>query len=167
MIGRDENEDENAGSMGYLKRVNRDGGEFVAGFFEGLAFSYRPLTKGARGMALWSTVAVGAFFVQNALAQVGTDQASSALCGSTSVDIARLVTIVLGILSGWFVLKAIPRAQFGLDKMGSTNEQTVREGKSQARGAGYSVGAAVVPVLFIAGLEAAGIGVVSCMMPSV
>lgn len=99
-------------------------------------------------------------------AQVGLDAASQAVCGNESAQaLAGLIEIAFGLLAAYFLLKAIGRGSMGVDKKGSSNEQTQREGGQQILGGGASAAAAFMPGLIVAIMEAAGVGLVACLTP--
>lgn len=98
-------------------------------------------------------------------AQVGVSEAQSVLCEGSSVNIAQIITIGLGLISAYFLLKFLIRMMTGLDKAGSTDSGAQAQGKQEAKGGIYSLVAALLPVLVPVFLNTAGIDVVSCLFP--
>jgi hypothetical protein len=98
-------------------------------------------------------------------AQVGTSEAQNVLCSTSGINVAQIVTIGLGLISAYFILKFLFRMMTGLDKAGSTDSSSQQEGKSQAKGGIYSLVAALLPILVPAALNVANIDVVSCLFP--
>lgn len=99
-------------------------------------------------------------------AQVGVDEAQQVLCnGSSGFNIAQIITVGLGLISMYFILKFLIRMMTGLDKAGSTDSGAQAQGKQEAKGGIYSLLAALLPVLVPVFLSTAGIDVVSCLFP--
>ena len=105
-------------------------------------------------------------------AQVGVDTTEQVLCSPGSINIAQLITIGLGLMSAYFILKFLWRLMTGLDKAGEVRldrDPTVdrmkkqRYLKLQIRDSSYSLIAALLPVLVPVFLEVAGIDTVSCL----
>jgi hypothetical protein len=107
-------------------------------------------------------------------AQVGVSATEEVLC-TGAVNIAQLVTIGLGMVSMYFILKGVVRIQLGVDNAGAIElrgSDGVRRtdaagpyGRRQARGGLYSISAALLPVLVPVFLSVAGVNVVSCLFP--
>ncbi|WP_330631934.1 hypothetical protein [Halocatena halophila] len=99
-------------------------------------------------------------------AQVGVSEAEQVLCsGSTGFNIAQIITVGLGLISMYFILKFLVRMMTGLDKAGSTDSGAQAQGKQEAKGGIYSLVAALLPVLVPVFLNVAGINVASCLFP--
>lgn len=108
------------------------------------------------------------------VAQVGVSEAGQVLCSGT-FNLAQLLTVGLGLISMYFILKGLLRMMVGLDNAGSTElvgSDGVRRtdaapayGRRQAKGGVYSLIAALLPVLVPAFLNVAGIDVVACLFP--
>lgn len=99
-------------------------------------------------------------------AQVGVDEAEQVLCaGTTGFNIAQIITVGLGLISMYFILKFLIRMMTGLDKAGSTDSGAQAQGKQEAKGGIYSLIAALLPVLVPVFLNTAGINVASCLFP--
>lgn len=106
-------------------------------------------------------------------AQVGVSEAEQVLCSGT-VNIAQIITVGLGLISMYFILKGLIRMMTGLDNAGSTElvgSDGVRRtdaapayGRQQARGGINSWVAALLPVLVPVFLNAVGINVVDCLL---
>jgi hypothetical protein len=98
-------------------------------------------------------------------AQVGTSEAQDVLCSTSGINVAQIITIGLGLISAYFILKFLIRMMTGLDKAGSTDSGAQQQGKKQAKGGIYSLVAALLPVIVPAALNVANIDVVSCLLP--
>lgn len=98
-------------------------------------------------------------------AQVGTSEAQDVLCATSGINVAQIITIGLGLVSAYFILKFLVRMMTGLDKAGSTDSGAQQQGKKQAKGGIYSLVAALLPILVPAALNVANIDVVSCLLP--
>jgi hypothetical protein len=111
---------------------------------------------------------------QPVAAQVGVSETEQVLCSGT-LNVAQIVTIGLGLVSGYFILKGMLRMQIGIDiihrleHIGDDGrrrtEKTPKQGKKKARGGIYSWAAALLPVFVPPVLAVAGIDVVSCLLP--
>ncbi len=100
-------------------------------------------------------------------AQIGVSEAEQVLCdGSAGVNIAQIITVGLGLISMYFILKFLFRMMTGLDKAGSTDSGAQAQGKQEAKGGIYSLVAALLPVLVPVFLNTAGIDVASCLFPT-
>lgn len=133
--------------MGFIRRATQPGRHdlFLSVFVTGTLLA-----------PLWaSTVA----------AQVGTSEAQDILCSTSGINVAQIITIGLGLISAYFILKFLIRMMTGLDKAGSTDSGAQQQGKKQAKGGIYSLVAALLPVLVPAALNVANIDVVSCLLP--
>jgi hypothetical protein len=107
-------------------------------------------------------------------AQVGVSETEQVLC-SGALNVAQIVTIGLGLVSGYFILKGMLRMQIGLDiihrleHIGADGrrrtDKTPKQGKKKARGGIYSWAAALLPVFVPPLLAVAGVDVVSCLLP--
>lgn len=106
-------------------------------------------------------------------AQVGVSGAEQVLCAE-GINLAQLVTLGLGLMSMYFILKFFLRAMTGLDTRGeviATRDPVVdrrkkrRYGKLQTRDSLYSLGAALLPLFVPVFLNVVGIDVVSCLFP--
>lgn len=106
-------------------------------------------------------------FAEPAAAQVGIGDAEDILCNTaaTGFNLAQLITIGFGIISGYFILKFLFRTMTGLDKAGSPQTSTQQAGKQSAKGGVYSLIAALLPLIIPVFLSTAGIDAVSCLMP--
>ncbi|MFC6962393.1 hypothetical protein [Halocatena marina] len=105
-------------------------------------------------------------WAQPVAAQVGVSEAEQVLCnGSTGFNIAQIITVGLGMISMYFILKFLLRMMTGLDKAGSTDSSAQQQGKQEAKGGVYSLLAALLPVLVPVFLNTAGINVASCLFP--
>lgn len=105
-------------------------------------------------------------------AQVGVDTTEQVLCSSGGINIAQLITIGLGLMSVYFILKFLWRLMTGFDKAGEVRldrdpavdrMKKQRYLKLQIRDSSYSLLAALLPVLIPVFLEVAGIDTVSCL----
>lgn len=119
---------------------------------------------------LYMAVLVTALFIaplwtRPVAGQVGVSEANEVLCGGTGFNIAQIITVGLGLISMYFILKFLIRMMTGLDKAGSTNSGAQQEGKQEAKGGVYSLLAALLPVLVPVFLNTAGINVASCLFP--
>lgn len=116
-------------------------------------------------MAITATV-LAPLWAHPVAAQVGVDEAGQVLCSEgNGLNIAQIITIGLGLLSAYFILKFLVRMMAGLDKAGSTESDRAQSGKDQARGGIYSLVAALLPLIVPAFLQAASIDVVTCLLP--
>lgn len=107
-------------------------------------------------------------------AQIGVSDAGAVLC-SGALNIAQLLTVGLGLVSMYFILKGLIRMMVGLDNAGATElvgsdgrrrtDDAGPYGRRQARGGVYSVMAALLPVIVPIFLKVAGIDVVTCLFP--
>lgn len=128
------------------------------------------LTQPGRHDLYLSVCAIAVFLVplqaSPVAAQVGVDEAEQVLCnGSTGFNIAQIITVGLGLISMYFILKFLVRMMTGLDKAGSTDSGAQAQGKQEAKGGIYSLVAALLPVLVPVFLSTAGINVASCLFP--
>lgn len=109
-------------------------------------------------------------------AQVGVSEAEQVLCTSSAgINVAQIITLGLGLISMYFILKGLLRLMTGLDNAGATElvgSDGVRRtdaapayGRQQARGGIYSWVAALLPVLVPVFLNVAGISVADCLIP--
>lgn len=106
--------------------------------------------------------------------QVGVSEAEEVLCSGT-FNIAQVITVGLGLISMYFILKGLIRLMTGLDNAGSTElvgsdgirrtDAAPAYGRQQARGGIYSWVAALLPVLVPVFLNVAGINVADCLFP--
>lgn len=106
-------------------------------------------------------------------AQVGVSGAEQVLCSGT-VTVAQLVTVVLGLISMYFILKGMVRMMIGLDVIGKPEhvgndgrrrtDKVDPYGRQKARGGVYSWVAALLPVLVPVFLSVVGIDVASCLL---
>jgi hypothetical protein len=107
-------------------------------------------------------------------AQVGVSETEQVLC-SGALNVAQIVAIGLGLVSGYFILKGMLRMQIGIDiihrleHIGADGirrtDATPKQGKKKARGGVYSWAAALLPVFVPVLLAVAGIDYVSCLLP--
>lgn len=106
--------------------------------------------------------------------QVGVGTTEQLLCQTAGVNIVQLVTIGLGIMSGYYLLKFLIRGMIGFDTLGdvtagrdhSVNTQKkLRYREHQTRDAVYLLIAALLPVFVPVLLNVAGIDVVACLFP--
>ncbi|MBX0296941.1 hypothetical protein [Haloarcula nitratireducens] len=90
-------------------------------------------------------------------------EVGSAMCGS---GVGQLVGF--GFIAGslYFVLKGVAKAMAAMDKMGSTKQQSAREGKEAMAGSAKTFSAAFIPAVAAGVFEVLGISTVSCMSPS-
>ncbi|MBX0298125.1 hypothetical protein [Haloarcula nitratireducens] len=90
-------------------------------------------------------------------------EVGSAMCGS---GVGQLVGF--GFIAGslYFVLKGVAKAMTAMDKMGSTKQQSAREGKEAMAGSAKTFSAAFIPAVAAGVFEVLGISTVSCMSPS-
>lgn len=105
-------------------------------------------------------------------AQVGASEAGDVLC-TGSPNVAQLVTVVLGLISMYFILKGLVRMMIGLDVIGKTehvgNDRRRRTdkvdpyGRQKARGSINSWVAALLPVIVPVFLAVVGINVPNCL----
>lgn len=108
------------------------------------------------------TVTAGAFATP--VAAQGVDAADSVMCGGGGgPNLGRIVTILLGLLAMYFIVKAIIQTMAAFDKMNSPREQEHYEGQKQLKSAGSTAGAALVPVLAGPLLDVMGINTISCL----
>lgn len=105
-------------------------------------------------------------------AQVGVGATEQVLCSPGGINIAQLITIGLGFMSAYFILKFLWRLMTGLDKAGEVRldrdpavdrMKKRRYLKLQIRDSSYSLVAALLPALVPVFLEVAGIDTVSCL----
>lgn len=110
-------------------------------------------------------------------AQVGVSETEQLLC-SGALNVAQIMTIGLGLVSAYYVLKGMLRMQFGINNAGEGTELVGNDGirrvwdgdaraygRRHARGGLYSWAAALLPVIVPAVLAVAGIDYVSCLLP--
>lgn len=132
---------------------------------------YRLLTQPGRHdlylSVIFTFVLLSPFFIDPAAAQVGIGDAEDILCdtAATGFNLAQLITIGFGIISGYFILKFLFRTMTGLDKAGSPQTSTQQEGKQSAKGGVYSLIAALLPLIIPVFLSTAGINAVDCLLP--
>ncbi len=106
--------------------------------------------------------------------QIGVAEAEQVLC-SGPISIAQLITIGLGLISTYLILKGVLRLMVGVDNAGATElvgSDGIRRtkaapayGRRQARGGIYSVVAALLPTIVPVVLGVMGINVISCLFP--
>jgi hypothetical protein len=121
-----------------------------------------------------TSILVGPLWTTPVTAQVGTSAAEQVLCGE-GINTAQWITIGLGLISAFFILKFLLRVMLGLDIIHRTEhigadgirrtDATPKQGKKKARGGFYSLAAALLPVFVPPVLAIAGIDVVSCLFP--
>ncbi|WP_330630477.1 hypothetical protein [Halocatena halophila] len=114
------------------------------------------------------------FVVVGSPVQIGVGEAEQVLC-SGPISIAQLITIGLGLISTYLIIKGVLRLMMGVDNAGATElvgSDGIRRtkaapayGRRQARGGIYSVLAALLPTIVPVLLGVAGINVVSCLFP--
>lgn len=106
--------------------------------------------------------------------QVGMSETEQVLC-SGAFNVAQLITIGLGLVSMYFIIKGVLRMMVGLDNAGATElvgSDGVRRtdaapayGRRQARGGVYSIVAALLPAIVPVFLNVVGINVAACLLP--
>lgn len=119
-------------------------------------------------------VLIAALLADPVAAQVGVSEAEQVLC-SDGFNVAQLLTVGLGLVSMYLILKALLRMMVGLDNAGATElvgSDGVRRtdaagpyGRRQARGGIYSLVAALLPVFIPVFLSVIGVDVASCLLP--
>ena len=124
--------------------------------------SRRRIGSLARTYGVSITVTTGAFATP--VAAQGVNAADSVMCGGNGgPDLGRIITIILGLLAMYFIVKAIIQTMAAFDKMNSPREQEHYEGQKQLKSAGSTAGAALVPVLAGPLLDVMGINTISCL----
>lgn len=114
----------------------------------------------ARGVGLaYVAFAMVTFTSRPARAQ-GASEAADAMC---STGIGSLIGYGLGALVLIFVLLGVVRLMNGVNNRGSAQSQKKQQGKEQITGSVYSFGAATVPALAGAILQASGFPVLPCV----
>lgn len=106
-------------------------------------------------------------------AQVGVSAAGDILC-TGSPNVAQLLTVVLGLVSMYFILKGLGRMMIGLDVIGKTEhvgndgrrrtDKVDPYGRQKARGGINSWVAALLPVIVPVFLAVVGINVPNCLL---
>lgn len=119
-------------------------------------------------------VLIAALLADPVAAQVGVSEAEQVLC-SDGFNAAQVLTVGLGLVSMYLILKALLRMMVGLDNAGATElvgSDGVRRtdaagpyGRRQARGGIYSLIAALLPVFVPVFLSVIGVDVASCLLP--
>jgi hypothetical protein len=116
------------------------------------------------GYGVLGATAVGGVLVVNlltpAVAAQSAGQAEEIMCQTGA---GSAITIAFGLIALLLLIVAGYRGALGLNKLGSSRSDKKREGQSQIKGAGYSLGGVFALIAFPPLLEQVGLATISCV----